>query len=118
MEENEIQGAMVVIVLVMILVVGIVWFSHDASGIGTVSSKWTETSTSCDDDGDCTTTTYYLVQFQNGLIRKMLWGNRDWDRLHPGLRISYVAKGFDIGFLGWRIASPDIISFEVLPPPQ
>ncbi len=105
------------LILLGIALVFYLWFySAKSTGEGVITSKWTETHTSCDDDG-CITSTDYLVQFEDGTILSVFWGNRDWDRMVVGSRIRYEARGRDINFLGWRVMQPDIFSFEVLEGP-
>ncbi|MBI5613744.1 hypothetical protein HY947_02370 [Candidatus Gottesmanbacteria bacterium] len=105
------------LVLIVILIIFFVWFySASESGIGVVQSKWTETHTSCNDDG-CTTSTKYLVQCKDGKIFGVFWGTRDWDRMIVGSTIKYEARGRSLDFFGWRLMQPDIFSFELLEGP-
>ena len=107
------------IVMLILAIIFYAWFySASANGEGVVQSKWTETNTSCS-DGDCTTTTSYLVQFDDGRVYDVFWGTRDWDRMVVGSKIRFNARGRDIRFFGWRIMQPSIFGFETIQgPPQ
>jgi hypothetical protein len=100
------------IVLGIILVIGaIFWFSHEEADSGTVTAKWVETSTSCDDDG-CSTTYTYLVQLDKGTVYQLFWGTRDFDRMQPGMKVQFTARGYHVRLWGWRIATPTIFSWN------
>jgi hypothetical protein len=116
--DNSSVKAITSLVMLVVMIIFYIWFySADASGAGTVISKWHETHTSCDSDGDCTTTHSYLVQFTDGKIYKFFWGTRDWDRVPEGSYIIFSARGRFISLFGWRIMVPDIFSFELSEPP-
>lgn len=104
------------VLLVIVMVVFAVWFySADASGKGTVSSKWPESHTSCDKHG-CTTSTDYMVQLKDSRIYRIFWGTMQWDPLMPQEAIEFNAHGRFISFFGMRVAVPDIFSWDQLPP--
>lgn len=114
------SGAKAVASLIMLVFMAIfyLWFySADASGSGVVSSKWHESHTSCDSDGDCSTSHSYLIQMRDGRIYKFFWGTRDWDRVPEGAYISYSARGRHLDIFGWRLMVPDIFSYEILEDP-
>ncbi len=90
------------------------WYSHEEQVIGVVSSKWVETSTSCDKDGDCTTTHTYLIQLENGNIYQVFWGSLHYDRIIPGDEIKFTARGYHVEFNGWRINQPSFFEFEIV----
>jgi hypothetical protein len=103
--------------LLVVMVIFYVWFySADASGSGIVSDKWTETHTSCSDDGGCHTTTSYLAQLRDGNIYGFFWGNRDWDRVQSDFYIEFVARGRRLSIFGWRVATPDIFELTKIVP--
>lgn len=110
--------AIVYLIVLILMIPFLIWFySAKEVGTGVVQSKWVETNTSCDDDG-CTTSTSYMVQFDNGRIYSVFWGTRDWDRMVVGLRVGFTARGRDIRFFGWRIMQPTIFSVQIPAPPQ
>ena len=80
------------IMLVFMIIFAIWFYAADASGAGTVNSKWTETSSWTDSDGDRHTSISYMVQFEDGSILKMFWGSRDWDRILENSYITYTAQ--------------------------
>lgn len=104
--------AFVYVIILILMVPFLIWFySAKEEGVSTVESKWTESHTSCDDDG-CSTSTTYLVQFETGRIYTVFWGTRDWDRMREGVKVHYVARGRDIRFFGWRIMQPTIFTID------
>ncbi len=103
-----------VVMLIFVIIFSIWFYSADASGTGTVASKWVESSTSCDDNGNCTTSHSYMVQFKDSRVYKCFWGTLHWDPMMENSTISFNAKGRFISFFGWRIAVPDIFSWELL----
>jgi hypothetical protein len=118
--EGKFWGSVITLIL---LVIFYLWFySASCSGTGVITSKWTESHTSCstDDDGhtSCHTSTTYLVQFDDGSVYGVFWNTRDWDRMMVGSTIKFEARGRKISFLGWRIMQPDIFSFEVIKGPK
>lgn len=106
------------IMFVFIIIFSIWFYSADASGSGKIADKWVESHTSCDDDGDCSTTHDYLVQFSDSRIYGVFWGRIHWDGMVPGYTISFDARGRRISLWTIRIMVPDIFSYEVLEAPQ
>lgn len=103
------------IVLLVIAIIFSIWFySADASGQGKIADKWVESSTSCDDDGDCTTTHSYFVQFSDSRVYRVFWGRMHWDGMISGSYISFEARGRNIYFLTLRIKVSDIFSWQLL----
>lgn len=102
------------IILLVLLVIFSIWFySADASGEGVISSKWIETHTSCD-DGDCTTTYDYMVQFSDSRVYRVFWGRMHWDGMIPDNYIGFEAKGRQIYLGPIRIKVPDIFKYWAL----
>lgn len=108
--------AIAYLVIFAFLAIFYLWFySAEVDGQGQVISKWVETNTSCDDDGNCTTTHTYYVQFSDGTVMNTFWGNRDWDRMLEGKHYEYHARGRQISLWGWRLMTPAIFSYEEVP---
>lgn len=120
MSRNDDSGAKAIGSLVALVFMAIfyLWFySADASGSGVVVSKWHESHTSCDSDGDCSTSHSYLIQLRDGSIYEFFWGTRDWDQVPEGAHISFSARGRRLDIFGWRLMVPDIFSYEILEAP-
>jgi hypothetical protein len=116
--DNSGAKAVTALITLVLMAIFYLWFySADASGSGVVTSKWHESHTSCDSDGDCTTHHSYLIQMRDGRIFKMFWGTRDWDRIPEHSHISFTARDRRIDIFGWRLMVPDIFNFEMLEPP-
>lgn len=117
MDDNKSAKAVTGLILLVLAIIFYIWFySAGEASSGVIQSKWTESHTSCNDDG-CTTSTSYLVQFNDGRVYDVFWGTRDWDRIIVGSHVSFDARGRDIRFFGWRIMQPSIFSFQVLESP-
>lgn len=110
MDDRQAKAAVAAAFLMLAAIFCTLWYSHEEKGEGTVDAKWTEAK-NCDEDG-CFT--YYYVQFEDGRIYDVLLGTLQWDSLRPGDRIRFSARGYHAKFLGWRIGTPTIFSFEKL----
>jgi hypothetical protein len=103
MDEN-LQAKAYLVGFVVLLILGVLFYSADASGEGYVASKWAEPN---GDDG-----TAYYVQMEDGQVLGVFWGTKDWDKIHEGSYIRYTARGLNLNIFGWRIGSPDIFDLK------
>ncbi len=112
------RGIAYVILFGFIIIFSIWFYSADASGQGSVADKWVETNTSCDSDGDCTTSHDYMVQFTDSRVYRVFWGRMHWDGMMRDAYIAFEARGRMIYLGPIRIKVPDIFSYEVLEAPR
>ncbi len=119
---DRIHAILLVVFIVLIVVGTLVWYSHVETGRAVINTKWVEThiheSCSGGDNGEeevCTTSTSYeyMVQFDDGRVYDMFWGQRDWDQLRAGYHIDYEARGHHVELFGRRIGWPSIMSFRI-----
>lgn len=89
------------------------YFSQHETANGFISAKWTESSTSCDENSNCTTSITYLFQIKdNGKVYKTLWGASEWDRLQVGQWVQFTAYGYTSYLFGARINVQSATDFQ------
>lgn len=72
---------------------------------GTLSSKWVETSVSCDSEGkNCMASNSYYFQTREGEIFSATLGPfSGWNQLQPGDCLSFTARGWRVELWGARV---------------
>lgn len=114
--ENDrgILSAILVVALIALAICETInYYSQHETANGFISAKWTESHTSCDDEGDCSTSITYLFQIkETGKVYKTLWGASEWDRLQVGQWVQFTAYGYTSYLFGVRVDVQAATDFE------
>lgn len=100
--------------LLIVAVLGTInYYSQHETVNGFITAKWAESHTSCDDNGNCSTSIDYLFQIkENGRIYRTLWGTSQWDRLQVGQWVQFTAYGYNTYVFGYRAVIQTATDFE------